>query len=554
MNKITFIFLLFFVLIINNKCNKNSYLDSPNSPSVTQIDPDLYLNRVQINLPVFINEIARIGGHLVRAEAMPTSLYNRFEDAQSLNDVWRNSYRGILINIKKGQDLSLNKKMYTHYAIMETLKAYTLMTLVDYFGDIPYTEALDETNLNPKLDKGIDVYQLALASLNNALYNFSLTASLQPANDLYYSNKKESWIKLINSLKLRYFVQTRLVQPVASKDSINALLVIDKFISNASEDFQFQYGKNVTSPDSRNPTYVDCYTTSGVGNGSIPAFSNYLGTYGMNKLRSEGNDPRWRFLIYRQASVSSATTDDMPCTGGTSPSNYQTADLFCNDGVFWGRNHGDPAGIPPDTKKRTTWGLYPVGGSFDQNKLVDVTKDLGALGAGVFPMITSSIVRLYRLEAALTLSTSDKGTETTLLSDAMDGFSTKLLNFKTVIAFSGIIDTSSTVFRSGGYAIMMKKYITDIKVSFDAANDAGKLKIAVNELYKCSWGNGMEVYNTYRRTGYPDNLQPTLTTNPGVFPRSMYYPQEAVLYNKNITQKLDLAQRVFWDDGSTVLK
>jgi hypothetical protein len=40
----------------------------------------------------------------------------------------------------------------------QVMEAYTIVTLVDMFGDIPYSEALDPTNLNPKLDAGADVY------------------------------------------------------------------------------------------------------------------------------------------------------------------------------------------------------------------------------------------------------------------------------------------------------------------------------------------------------------------------------------------------------------
>jgi hypothetical protein len=41
------------------------------------------------------------------------------------------------------------------------MEAYTIVTLVDMFGDIP-CEALDPTNLNPKLDAGLTYMQKQL--------------------------------------------------------------------------------------------------------------------------------------------------------------------------------------------------------------------------------------------------------------------------------------------------------------------------------------------------------------------------------------------------------
>jgi hypothetical protein len=44
----------------------------------------------------------------------------------------------------------------------QVMEAYTIITLVDMFGDIPYSEALDPTNLNPKLDAGLTYMQKQL--------------------------------------------------------------------------------------------------------------------------------------------------------------------------------------------------------------------------------------------------------------------------------------------------------------------------------------------------------------------------------------------------------
>jgi hypothetical protein len=64
----------------------------------------------------------------------------------------------------------------------QVMEAYTIVTLVDMFGDIPYSEALDPTNLNPKLDAGADVYAKAIELLDKAI-NRKLQAGTLPAID-----------------------------------------------------------------------------------------------------------------------------------------------------------------------------------------------------------------------------------------------------------------------------------------------------------------------------------------------------------------------------------
>jgi hypothetical protein len=70
---------------------------------------------------------------------------------------------------------------------------------------------------------------------------------------------------------------------------------------------------------------------------------------------------------------------------------------MAGDGYF-GRDHGDPSGIPPDGQYRTAWGIYPAGGDFDalavntgaassvQASQVTLTGTPGARGAGIHPI------------------------------------------------------------------------------------------------------------------------------------------------------------------------
>jgi hypothetical protein len=91
-----------------------------------------------------------------------------------------------------------------------------------------------------------------------------------------------------------------------------------------------------------------------------------------------------------------------------------------------------------------------------------------------------------------------------------------------------------------------------IASAFDA-DAAGGWNVLGQEFFVSLYGNGIDAYNFYRRTGYPNNLQPNLEPDPGAYIRSLWYPSNFVNTNSSVNQKPDVEQPVFWDDGSTSL-
>ena len=92
----------------------------------------------------------------------------------------------------------------------------------------------------------------------------------------------------------------------------------------------------------------------------------------------------------------------------------------------------------------------------------------------------------------------------------------------------------------------IQTYKTAILNDYDTGGN--QLKIIVEQYFIAAWTNGVEVYNTYRRTGEPNDLTPALDVeNPGVFIRSHWYPSNSVDRNSNVNQKSSLGIPVFWD-------
>ncbi len=106
-----------------------------------------------------------------------------------------------------------------------------------------------------------------------------------------------------------------------------------------------------------------------------------MSNYYMWCLYKEKNvvDPRIRYYFYRQTKDISKDPNELPCLGVSKPAHYSDDCVFCavGDG-YWGRDHLDNSGIPPDNGLRTIYGLYPGGGKSDDNSLRQGTKSDGA--------------------------------------------------------------------------------------------------------------------------------------------------------------------------------
>ena len=96
-------------------------------------------------------------------------------------------------------------------------------------------------------------------------------------------------------------------------------------------------------------------------------------------------------------------------------------------------------------------------------------------------------------------------------------------------------------------AAEVTNYVDTVLALYDAAgSNEDKLEIVVEEFYIASFGNSVEAYNNYRRTGYPVLGQSVITNTE--FPRSYYLPSSELNSNDNpaLVQK-KLTDQVFWD-------
>jgi len=548
--KLKKIFIIILAITALHSCKKvqekfDGLLDNPNAPHPDAANADLYLNSVQLRFAGFFDAASSFGMELTRYIVFYGPTYVNGYTPVSYDGIWNTAYQSIFKNADALIPIAEQQKKFVNVGMAKIIKAYTLMTLVDMFGDIPFSEAnKGVANTNPKLDKGEDVYAAAIKLLDEAIADLAKTPFSYPGSqDLFYEASNaagaKKWVTLAKTLKLRAFIQTRLAD-AGAKAKIDALLTENDLIDTQAEDFEFKYSTKQANPNSRHPRYNSNYSSTG-------SAGDYIGTYFMYTLIQEkgtgaNNDPRTRYYLYRQrTNYADVNQNSSQCSVTPPPAHYTAGMPYCLlISGYWGRDHGDGSGIPPDGPQRTTVGLYPFGGEFDASQGTSVSLNRGGQGAGIQPILLSVFTEFMKAEAALILATA--GNPRTLLESGIRKSFTKVFSFPTTVGVT-ISDTNFIPNQARQDA-----YVNKVLGLYDAAASTDqKMEVLIKEYYLALWGNGLDAYNTYRRTGKPGNLQFTRTANPGTFIRSHLYPSDHVNLNKNAVQKSGVGVQVFWD-------
>lgn len=544
---------LIFLFSISS-CNLfelDEHLENPNEVGVSNLDVNLLMNQIQLDFGDFVAEANEPTMRITRQLAMTGGdQYSTAFQAQTFNTLWSRAYHDVLVQIQTLLDKTDGTGLTVHSGSARVLEAYTYLILTDLFGNVPFGEALDGAagNFNPKADGGADVYRGCIALLDEAIALFGQANTATLSRDIYYGGAKAKWLALANTLKLRAYMNLRLTDSSA-KGQIETLLAAD-LIDTDAEEFTYKYGTSDSPVRSRHPLYLDMYQPV------AGAADNYIGTYFMRQAyNGKGvEDPRWRYCFFRQVgSIAKALQDEpdaVPCTIQPRPGHYQPTDDFCSfDPGFFGRDHGDATGTPPDSRAKTCVGVYPSGGSADLNNgdatFQKITQSgQGANGGGIQPIWMASFTDFLKAEAAITLKTPG------------DAGALMLSGVAKSIARVRAFATTKAQTLTAGLEPSEAAYTAEVTARWTAAaDDAAKLAVTSREFYLATWGNGMEAYNLYRRTGLPGDMQPALQSGVGNFLYSLIYPAYFTNLNSTGVQK-DATQinKVFWDNNGDICR
>jgi hypothetical protein len=380
------------------------------------------------------------------------------------------------------------------------LRAYNYMTLVDTYGDVPYSQAGQgylNSVLLPKYDKQQDIYTDLVNEITTATAALDATKDVVKG-DVFYGGNVPQWKRLGYSLLLRIGMRYSKTDAAKAKTIVQAAFAGGVMQSNADNCY-LKY----------NSTYPNPVTQQ------IQQLTNtyYLAEPFVTQLKTTG-DPRLKYISAIYADPGKALT------------------------------------LAPDTASANQFGL-PIG--YDSGTLPSAPGFRGSSGSGfkysqvnysVFGKITAPQFFITYAQTQLLLAEATfrgyiSGTASTFYNN---GVKAAMDQFAAYDAAAVIPGSTEDAFLNN---------------PLNAYSDANALRLINTQYWITSFGNGAESWANFRRSGFPalaPNTYPGKQIK-GSFVRRYTYPQTEASINADnyraavtsIGGSDDLDTPVFWD-------
>ncbi|WP_416440149.1 SusD/RagB family nutrient-binding outer membrane lipoprotein [Leeuwenhoekiella sp. A16] len=178
---------------------------------------------------------------------------------QNPDNVWSELYRDVIFDIQDAKKIVAanteleQSEINARLGQLEVIEVYAWSVLVDTFGDVPYSQAIqaDEFPL-PEYDDDMAIYEDLIARLGSVNAMLSAGTGYTSA-DAIYGGDMDLWIKFSNSLRLRLGMRISDVNATLSQATVEAAVAAGVFTSN-DDNATVVYQSN--DPNT-NPLWVD---------------------------------------------------------------------------------------------------------------------------------------------------------------------------------------------------------------------------------------------------------------------------------------------------------
>ncbi len=226
-------------------CRKSEdYYTNPNTP--TQGTASTQLAALEVStMNTYESDLPRTGGIFIQhgvgvQGASDVQVYNLTENAT--DNQWNQIYQALYNGDQLRKNFGAKNPWYD--GVTQVLMAMNWGVLADYWGDVPYKEALNPfTIYQPKFDAQAVVIDGVIKMLDSAVLKLSQPEAdnidLPGTDDLIFGGSPDSWIKTAYTLKARYlnrYSNKTIYDPAA------VLAALDNGISSAAEDCMTKHG------------------------------------------------------------------------------------------------------------------------------------------------------------------------------------------------------------------------------------------------------------------------------------------------------------------------
>lgn len=206
------------------------------------------------------------------------------------DNVWSEIYRDVLYDlqdakriVRENPELSQAEKD-ARMGQIEVMEVYAWQVLVDTFGDIPYSQALQPEEFpNAAYDDDMAIYEDLISRLETADAMLSAGQGYS-TSDVVYGGDMDKWLKFANSLSLRLGMRISQSNPGLSQSTVESAVTDGVFESNADNSTVEYLG---TFPNT-NPIWDDLVRSGR---------SDFLASATLVDYMNELDDPRRMFYF-----------------------------------------------------------------------------------------------------------------------------------------------------------------------------------------------------------------------------------------------------------------
>ncbi|BDD10349.1 hypothetical protein FUAX_27810 [Fulvitalea axinellae] len=211
---------------------------------------------------------------------------------QDFNREWRELYAAALQDYAWVAEKSEETGQLEYYLISKVMQAYTFQVLTDFYGDVPFSEALKGSSGTdwPKFDKSTDIYDGLIPLIDDAVakYKDGVSKGGKPSkDDIVFGGNMDNWLRFANTLKLKIYMRQIHARPDVAKAGISKLFADGaQFLASDAEITHF-----IDQAKKRNPVYEREISAAGHGNVNLVASATVV-----NELLAN-SDPRIDFFF-----------------------------------------------------------------------------------------------------------------------------------------------------------------------------------------------------------------------------------------------------------------
>ena len=178
--------------------------------------------------------------------------YNLPNNSTYITRAWGSLYAGALPDLQIAMEKAKAKGDWHYWMASKIMTAYDFHILVDAYGDVPFTEALDFYKyINPKFDNAKAVNAGIIAMLDEALSKKTEAAAMAPGMgdiDYFFQGDIDAWAKFAKSLKLKILMRDPAF--ATNKAAIQALITENDLLDQdcKTQDYIFVDKENNSNP------------------------------------------------------------------------------------------------------------------------------------------------------------------------------------------------------------------------------------------------------------------------------------------------------------------